>query len=293
MSEQNYSQSDKLSDYPRPSVAVDVAAFTYSRDFNQLSFLAINNDSGGFRLPGSFLRENEQLAHAVTRTMAEKVGMKTNRPTLLEVFDQPGRDPRGWVITIAHLLVVPESEAQHLNRNLAKWIPVHLMPDLQGDHDAIVESALERLRVEYEIDQSLVKDRGVSSETARMLRSSEFREMQSEMPPYELQFASVNFSAPPKKSRIPRNVYSGKPDPEGFFSQPFTLRELQSLHEVVAGRVFLSPKPKTLDSTSGLTTSTLRDTFRRLMEPQLSEAGTNEGSFSTRGAPSRTWRVKR
>jgi len=293
MSEQNYSQSDNLSDYPRPSVAVDVAAFTYSRDFNQLSFLAINNDSGGFRLPGSFLRENEQLADAVTRTMIEKVGMKTNRPTLLEVFDRPGRDPRGWVITIAHLLVVPESEAQYFNRSLAKWIPVHLMIDLQGDHNAIVESALERLRVEYEIDQSLVKDRGVSSETARMLRSSEYREMQSEMSPYELQIASVNFSAPPKKSRIPRNVYSGKPDPEGFFSQPFTLRELQTLHEAVAGRTFLSPKTKTLDSSSGLTTSTLRDTFRRLMEPQLDAAGTNEGTFSTRGAPSRTWRVKR
>ena len=34
---------------------------------------------------------------------------------------------------------------------------------------------------------------------------------------------------------------------------------------------------------------TLRDTFRRLMEPQLDEVGTTEGTSGSRGAPSRTW----
>jgi ABC-type multidrug transport system fused ATPase/permease subunit len=144
-----------------------------------------------------------------------------------------------------------EYEAQRYDRTIAKWFPIHASPNLQGDHNVIVNAALEKLRREYEIDQTLVKRKPVSQTSGR-----------------------------------PRNIYAGGPDPEYFFSRPFTLRELQVLHETVAGRVFLSSSSS---GSSMKTTSTLRDTFRRLMEPQLNEVGTNEGTAGSRGAPSRTW----
>lgn len=283
MTAQDYSPGRELSDYPRPSLAVDVAAFTYSRNFRELKLLVIRSDDGGFRLPGSFVRENEQLTETVSRTMASKVGLKSQRATLLSVFDRPGRDPRGWVITIAHLLVVPEDDVETSIDVNARWVNTDVLPPLQGDHTEIVRAALEKLRVEYEIDQRLVKE---------------------------------NFERPTETS-MPRNVYAGKPDPEGFFSKPFTLRELQVLHETVAGRQFMSTKPSRPRTSlptavgdiaemgemrlysapppvsrggggSGMTTGSLRDTFRRLMEPQLAPRGVKEGS---RGAPSRTWIV--
>lgn len=275
MSEQDYSPGRKLSEYPRPSLAVDVAAFTYSRAFKELKVLVIPGDDGGWRLPGSFVHENEQLRDAVTRTMATKVGIKSNRATLLDVFDAPDRDPRGWVITVAHLLVIPEEDVLLPSSLNARWAGIDPLPQLQGDHAEIVRVALEKLRKEYEIDQRIVKE---GDET-------------------------------PTRTSIPRNVYAGKPDPEGFFSKEFTLRELQTLHETVAGRVFLSPKtivverqmmaPPNSFSTSSpssirrpsSSTGTLRDTFRRLMEPQLEPVGTNEGTLGSRGAPSRTWIV--
>ena len=269
MTEQDYSPGRKLGDYPRPSLAVDIAAFTYSRAFRELKLLVIPSDDGGWRLPGAFVQEDERLRDAVTRTMTAKVGIKTNRATLLDVFDEPGRDPRGWVITVAHLLVVPEDDVMLPSMTGAKWVPIDPLAPLQGDHNKIVRVALERLRKEYEIDQRIVKE-GFES---------------------------------PSPTSIPRNVYAGKPDPEGFFSKPFTLRELQTLHEVVAGRQFLSPKasmnvmysasPSSLSRPprTSSATGTLRDTFRRLMEPQLDEVGTNEGQLGSRGAPSRTWVV--
>jgi ADP-ribose pyrophosphatase YjhB (NUDIX family) len=274
MTEQDYSPGRELADYPRPSLAVDVAAFTYSRAFKELKLLVIPADDGGYRLPGSFVQRDEQLRDAVTRTMATKVGIKSNRATLLDVFDTPGRDPRGWVVTVAHLLVVPEEDVSLPATYGARWISVEPRPRLQGDHDEIVHVALEKLRKEYEIDQRIVKE---GSET--MLRTS-----------------------------IPRNVYAGKPDPEGFFSKEFTLRELQTLHETVASRPFLSPRLSVMtmysapssgamSSSPGRSprtssaTGTLRDTFRRLMEPQLEPIGTNEGQLGSRGAPSRTWIV--
>lgn len=269
MTELDYTPGRALGDYPRPSLAVDIAAFTYSRDFRELKVLVIRGDDGEFRLPGAFVRHEERLSDAVLRTMATKAGIKPKSPILLDVFDEPGRDPRGWVVTVAHLLVVPEEDVTAPSNRDARWIGVDPLPRLIGDHAAILGVALEKLRREYEIDQRLVKE---------------------------------NFS-PATETSIPRNVYAGKPDPEGFFSKPFTLRELQALHETVAGRQFLSPKSQMPSQSSELkwdsmsyrkptsASGTLRDTFRRLMEPQLREVGTNESSLSTRGAPSRTWLV--
>lgn len=250
MNEPIYSPGRELVDYPRPSVAVDVAAFTYSREVGQLMLLLIEGEHG-YRLPGAFVREHERLAYTVERCMMSKAGIKGARATLLSIFDEPDRDPRGWVLTAAHLQIIPEGEAQRYDRTKAKWFPVHAVPNLQGDHNQIVDAAQEKLRTEYEINQTLIKGKPLTSTSGR-----------------------------------PRNIYAGKPDPEHFFSRPFTLRELQVLHETVAGRVFMSGQ-----STGSLTrsTSTLRDTFRRLMEPQLELVGTNEGTLGSRGAPSRTW----
>ena len=249
MNDNVYSPGRDLADYPRPSVAVDVAAFTYSREDPQLLVLLIDGENGP-RLPGAFVREREPLAQTVERCMFSKAGIKGARGTLLGIFDEPYRDPRGWVLTAAHLMVVPETEAQRYDRSRARWFPAHFNLALQGDHTTIVRAAIEKLRQEYEIDQTLVKGRTSG-----------------------------------RSSGNQRNIYAGKPDPEYFFSTPFTLRELQVLHETVAGRPFMSSSSLSTSRTSG----TLRDTFRRLMEPQLDEVGTNEGAFNSRGAPSRTW----
>lgn len=249
MNDSVYSPGRDLADYPRPSVAVDVAAFTYSRQMAQLMLLLIDGENGP-RLPGAFVREREPLADTVERCMMSKAGMKGARGTLLGIFDEPERDPRGWVLTAAHLMVVAETDAQRYDQSRATWFPTNANIDLQGDHNAIVRVATEKLRQEYEIDQTLVKGRPSR-----------------------------------RSSGSPRNVYAGKPDPENFFAKPFTLRELQVLHETVAGRLFMSGSSLSTSRTTG----TLRDTFRRLMEPQLDEVGTTEGTFGSRGAPSRTW----
>ncbi|MCC3295904.1 NUDIX hydrolase [Arthrobacter sp. zg-Y411] len=70
-----------------------------------------------------------------------------------------------------------------------------------------------------------------------------------------------------------RQDYAQTPDPAGLISAPFTLKDLRELHEAVAGRPLM------------------RDTFRRLMEPQLT--GTGQMSDGARGRPSRLWRRER
>ena len=58
-----------LTDYPRPSVAVDTAVLTY-RPAVGLLVLQVRRDPGpGWALPGTFLRERETLDHAVRRSL--------------------------------------------------------------------------------------------------------------------------------------------------------------------------------------------------------------------------------
>ena len=69
-----------------------------------------------------------------------------------------------------------------------------------------------------------------------------------------------------------RASYELAPDPERLIPGPFTILELRQLHEAVVGRKFQ------------------RDTFRRLMEPQLT--GTGKITSGTRGRPAELFRQK-
>ena len=69
-----------------------------------------------------------------------------------------------------------------------------------------------------------------------------------------------------------RASYELAPDPERLIPEPFTILELRQLHEAVVGRKFQ------------------RDTFRRLMEPQLT--GTGRMTSGTRGRPAELFRHK-
>jgi 8-oxo-dGTP diphosphatase len=67
-----------------------------------------------------------------------------------------------------------------------------------------------------------------------------------------------------------RASYELAPDPERLLAEPFTILQLRTMHEAVVGRPFQ------------------RDTFRRLMEPQL--VGTGRTTAGARGRPAELFR---
>jgi len=72
--------------------------------------------------------------------------------------------------------------------------------------------------------------------------------------------------------RTVRASYELAPDPERLLAEPFTILQLRLMHEAVVGRPFQ------------------RDTFRRLMEPQL--VGTGRTTAGARGRPAELFRHK-
>lgn len=134
------SHKKSLDDYPRPSVAVDTAVLTV--DGGELSVLLVGN-----RLPGTFLHPGERLSDAVLRSLREKAGIEGLRPRQLHVFDDPQRDPRGWVLSVAHVDAVPVSRIP--TNDLHQLVPIGELPALDYQHDEIVALALAELRTGY------------------------------------------------------------------------------------------------------------------------------------------------
>ena len=137
-----------LADYPHPSVAVDTAVLTLSEGA-ALSVLLVRYGEG-WRLPGTFLHEGERLADAVLRSLRVKAGVTGLSPRQLRVFDDPKRDDRGWVLSVAHLDAVPLSRLA-TDPDLARLVPVQDIPSLPYGHEEIVTLAVSTLRADYRL----------------------------------------------------------------------------------------------------------------------------------------------
>jgi len=146
--------SDQLTDYPRPNVAVDIAVLTV---LTGALHVVVQRDiaSGRAALPGRFVRERRSTDETVREVLELKLGLSPDhvRPHLLAVFSDPDRDPRGWTISIAHVVALPADELGGVVGELAEVTPEGRLASgerLLYDHDEILAAATDNLRDRYE-----------------------------------------------------------------------------------------------------------------------------------------------
>jgi len=135
-----------LGDYARPSVAVDVAVLTYSG--GTLQVLVVEHRRGTLALPGTFLHEGELLTDAAERALRTKAGLVGTQFHQLAMFDDPARDERGWVLSMAHTAVVPAAELP-ADAILVNVVGGAVESELAFDHADMVRLAVEDLRTRY------------------------------------------------------------------------------------------------------------------------------------------------
>lgn len=135
-------------------LATDVALFTI-RDNNLLVRLTSVNRPPFFvnqqGLPGGLIDPKETAEQAVKRHIEGKALVASEKIYIeqLYTFSKIDRDPRGRVVAVAYLALVPWgklSEDEQSDKNGARWVSVDSVRNLAYDHDEIVLVAENRLR---------------------------------------------------------------------------------------------------------------------------------------------------
>ena len=95
--------------YPRPSLAVDVALLTVAEKAVHALLVRRGRQPhrGRWALPGGFVRPGESPEDTVTRVLRAKAGLEDVYTAQLATLGAPDRDPRGWVVSVAHYALVP------------------------------------------------------------------------------------------------------------------------------------------------------------------------------------------
>ena len=154
-------------EYPKPSLTADVVAFSLDEQ-QRLSVLLIRRGhdpfAGHWAIPGGFCEPKETVSESAARELLEETGIAGLPLEELRVFSRPGRDPRGWVVSVAHIAVLPvdrrkeakgsddATEAKFFvisesnNKSLSLTSEGQPAGTLAFDHDEMLQAAVTRLK---------------------------------------------------------------------------------------------------------------------------------------------------
>lgn len=148
----------ETSAYPRPMLTVDVVLLSAGEQggggagkrSERVLLIERGHEpfAGAWALPGGFVEEGERVALAASRELEEETGARVGEMSLLGVFDTPGRDPRGWTVSVVYVAKVEDEPAVcgADDASDARWFDVGALPELAFDHREIVAAALARCR---------------------------------------------------------------------------------------------------------------------------------------------------
>src|ERR1700756_3201295 len=119
-------------------VTVDIVIFTLQSGVLKVLLVKrrIAPFAGRFAIPGGFVQEDEDLDQAAFRELGEETGVSDVYLEQLYSFGDPGRDPRGRVISVAYFALIAADRSPLIagsDAAEAKWWPLRKLPPLAFD----------------------------------------------------------------------------------------------------------------------------------------------------------------
>lgn len=136
-------------DYPRPALTVDLVLAT-REDRPRVLLIRRKKDpfAGRWALPGGFVDEGERLVDAARRELREETGTTVGELEQLYTAGDPGRDPRGWTVSVVYLCRVDADQLKPVAADDAAevgWFPLDELPELAFDHAMLLGRVRTRL----------------------------------------------------------------------------------------------------------------------------------------------------
>lgn len=100
----------KTKNYPRPSLTADIILFGDDRTKVLLIRRGGHPFLGQWAFPGGFAESTETVEATAERELEEETGLRGIALRPVGIFSRPGRDPRGWTVSVAYSADVKTDE---------------------------------------------------------------------------------------------------------------------------------------------------------------------------------------
>ncbi len=182
---------EKGDQYFLPHLSIDSVVFGFHE--GQLRVLVLEwKDSGEWCLPGGFVLKDEHIDEAAIRIVQHRTGLKNIFLNQFYTFGDPSRQrkknktnkfPQGaklgsWImqrfVTVGYWALVEYSKAKPIPDQFSSrcnWVEVNKVPPLILDHNAILDKALQSLRLslnDYPVGMDLLAAKFTMPELQRL-----------------------------------------------------------------------------------------------------------------------------
>lgn len=135
-------------EWPRPALTVDMIIICKPKRKVLLIQRGREPFKGYWAIPGGYVEEGESIIAAARRELQEETGITGVDLQQVGTYGDPGRDPRGWQVTVAHVGYVNEMVGKAGDdAAAAHWFDFEELPELAVDHAIILKDTFKKINL--------------------------------------------------------------------------------------------------------------------------------------------------